>query len=83
VANRKANCRGCDTQIIWVKNENGKAEPFDAKTCRVMQSPGKDYKVYTDASITIEPPQTNIVEAHLPHFVTCPKAGDFKKGKKT
>lgn len=75
----ESKCKACGTTIAWVKNENGKSEPFDARPCRVMQAPGKTYKVFTDEATVIEPPLTTIVEAHLPHFVTCPQANRFRK----
>lgn len=61
------NCRACSKAILWVRNENGKAEPFDARPCRVLvpSEPGvADYRIRIDG--------------HLPHFVTCPQAGRFK-----
>lgn len=71
-------CRGCGKAILWVKNENGKNEPFDFKHARVLRVDGDPYPgmgtFYEGTTKGYE-----IIVAHLPHFVTCPKAGDFHK----
>lgn len=59
-------CKGCAKEIIWFKNENDKAEPFDVRPARVLVN-------------TAEGEKPTTVKAHLPHFVTCAKAENFKK----
>lgn len=60
-------CRKCSAEIYWIKNENGKAEPFDRRPTRVLlQTPG-------------EKPRWMVATGHINHFVTCPNADSFRR----
>ena len=67
-----SNCKGCGAAIIWIKTEKGKNMPID----------GKPIKVYVKADIPTGPLGAyTLVNAHLPHWGTCPKVSEFKKKK--
>jgi len=71
----KGLCKGCGKEILWMLNENGKREPFDAKVSRVLV-----YGLIVDSETQkAEEAPCQIDKGHLPHFVTCPKADQFRK----
>jgi len=74
-----SQCRGCGAQIIWaITEKNGKKVPLDAK-------PERRYIVQSRLSSTDSREQTplvRILETYMPHFATCPKAGNFRKERK-
>jgi hypothetical protein len=81
-------CKGCGAAIIWIKNERGKPEPFDAKPTRVLHLEGDkqiDPRVtFTVGNFPLEPwagQDWELDVAHLPHFVSCPVADRFRKPK--
>ena len=61
-----AICKGCGAKIVWIKTENGKLTPIDAK-------PEKRY-VSIDYS-------WKVMDTHISHFATCPEADHFRKSK--
>lgn len=83
-------CKGCGAAILWIKNENGRPEPFDAKPTRVLhvegdpQPGGSRFGVAATGEKWASPAgEWELDCAHLPHFVTCPVASKFKKPKET
>lgn len=80
----KGICRGCQRPILWIKNEHGKAEPFDAKPTRMLQVAG-DVDPDGTTRAFIEPDRKfEVKTGHINHFVTCPVANRFReKGKET
>ena len=69
-------CKGCGRSIFWIKNENGKAEPFDQSPRRVLARSADAAPQVTAlqrASTWVTAP------AHLPHFITCPNADNFRR----
>lgn len=61
-------CSGCKRPILWVTNENGKHEPFDARPVRVI--------IQEDRTV---PEWRFQAGAFISHFITCPQAARFKK----
>lgn len=83
-------CKGCGAAILWIKNEKGKAEPFDAAVRRVLhvesdpQPGGSKFGVGNAGQPWASPAgEWELDVAHLPHFITCPKRDQFKKPKET
>lgn len=62
-------CNGCGQEIKWIQMKSGKMMPVDLKKLTIIsvdQSNGEGSLVYGFES----------------HFSTCPKADEFRKGKK-
>ena len=80
----RATCRGCGKPILWVVNENGKKECFDARPARALRLKGEKSVFVGNAfhGETLFANGENISQAHLPHFVTCEKAHKFRKSSK-
>lgn len=76
-----SKCRGCTQDIKWIKSvKSGKSIPCDPVLIRVTQEQA--------GNITIVMPDGSVVkrnkvgdEGYISHFVTCPKAQDFRKVK--
>jgi hypothetical protein len=66
-----ANCKGCGAEIIWAMTEREKPMPLDAKSEKrfILRLPQGDRA------------STQLVETYTSHFVTCPKADEFRKDK--
>ncbi len=49
----KGVCKGCKKPILWWRNENGKAEPFDARPTRTLGVEKHEiHKVYLPHFVT-------------------------------
>lgn len=64
-------CKGCGTEIKWIKTSEGRNMPLDAKPI----------KVYITA---IDGPNDTwcLFDAFVPHWATCPDADKFRSKKK-
>lgn len=69
-----ANCRACNREIVWATNPvTGKKVPLDASPVVTYQlQDGSDGK---EAIMDEE-------KSYISHFLTCPSADRFSKGKK-
>ncbi len=75
-------CKSCGVKLIWIVNKSGKNEPFDAKPARALIRDGyKGFRLRPNKP-ELQIAGNMVVAAHLPHFVTCPDSGRWKKGKK-
>ncbi len=79
-------CKGCGAKILWIKNENGKAECFDAALRRVLHVEsdslpgGAKFGVGNAGEPWASPAgEWELDMAHLPHFITCPERDQFRK----
>lgn len=64
-------CRKCNRRLIWIRNENGKIEPFDSRPTRMLVLPadmGTEGNTY----------RAMLVKGRVNHFMTCPYADDFR-----
>ena len=68
-----AKCKGCGANIHWVKMESGAAMPVDPLPLKM---------VILEAQAEGKSPRGKLVEARVPHWATCPKRKEFKKGGK-
>lgn len=79
-------CSKCGAQIVWLRTPKGKWMPADAGLRRYRKNPkGKSTVVNSwgemircDLDVDDEPDGL----ARVPHWATCPNAGDFRKSKK-
>lgn len=74
----RALCKGCGKPILWIKNPAGKAEPFDAQPTRILRVEGDRDADGTPVHFLEEGKLFQVVTGHVNHFVTCPKANDFR-----
>lgn len=62
-----SRCRACQTEIVWLKTRAGKAMPVNLlPTAKPFRGPNAGEELF-------------VYGAHQPHFVTCPKADEFRK----
>ncbi len=67
-----AQCKGCGAQIIWAVTEAGKRIPLD-------ETPQK--RIILVGHLNVEHGNYNearVVNTYQSHFVTCPKATEFR-----
>ena len=85
---RTAKCRGCGAEIVWIPTLGGKSMPCDAEPVYYkMQAKGPE-KIVTPNGVVISCVRTNNPNeatgaGYVPHWATCPRAGDFKRGGRT
>lgn len=80
----RALCKGCQRPIFWIKNENGKAEPFDAKPTRMLRVAGDTDPDRAPVAFIEAEKLFEVKTGHINHFLTCPVANRFReKGKET
>jgi len=60
-----AICKGCGQEIKWVEMASGKKMPLDAKPL---------------SAIEVKENIGAVVNVYMPHWATCTKANQFKKG---
>ena len=58
-------CKGCGQQIKWVMMASGAKMPLDAKPVKMIQ---------------VKEGIGAVIDVYTPHWATCPKAKNFKKG---
>jgi len=66
IKHRKSKCKGCGASIIWATTSSGKRMPFDA------EPKAKEWFIGLEK-------QAHYIPVYTPHWVTCPKAKDFRK----
>lgn len=82
----RSTCNGCGKPIVWIRNENGKAEPFDDRPARGLQVagdrvPGGATLAPFDSALPCTSPigEWQLTTVRFPHFVTCPQAAAFRR----
>ena len=78
-----ARCKGCGAEIDWIKTRAGKNMPVDPEPVFVAVDDGNDVFV-TDEGEVIHgreiPANDGSAEvAFVPHWATCPVAGQFRR----
>ena len=78
-------CKGCGREIIWIMTRSGKAMPCDPKVVYYSLARGfddtvvlKNGHVITKCSIENNPERADGI-GYVPHWSTCPVAGQFKR----
>ena len=76
-------CRGCGAQIEWIKTTAGRNMPVDPEPVFVIEGEGRDRFVLDDGAVIAgriarpEEGRPELPVAFVPHWKTCPNAGDF------
>ena len=63
-------CRGCGSQIEWIKTTAGRNMPVDPEPVFVIEGDGRDRPEEESRELPV---------AFVPHWKTCPNAGDFRR----
>ena len=82
-----AKCRGCGRTIIWIRTQAGKSMPCDPEQVTYWKKVKAAEKVVTAngevCSCAFEGnPQEATGIGYVPHWATCPKAGEFQRSRK-
>ena len=77
-------CKGCDREIIWIMTRSGKAMPCDPELVPYWEAPKAKQKIVTRqgdlVSCETEPrSEKETGTGYIPHWSTCPVAGQFKR----
>lgn len=79
---RLTPCRGCGQMIGFVVTEKGKTMPVDPDGVRFTPGGGPDTYVMSDGRIARGARRANgAAFGFVPHWVTCPAANEFRKGR--
>lgn len=91
----RPTCKGCGASIRWITTPHGKAMPVDptklsewvtdekpngtsARRITLLSGDGKVMETGYQGSVLT--PGSRHIEGYVPHWATCPKAAEFKKG---
>lgn len=80
-----AKCKACGAPVVWIKTLSGKAMPCDPGVVVYWAKKGAKGKVVTPNGEVISCEfkgdiQTATGIGYVPHWATCPGAGEFKGG---
>ncbi len=82
-----AMCRGCGARIDWIRTKAGKMMPVDPAAIMVIEGEGREVFV-TDEGENItgrralpEEENRDLPVGFVPHWATCRRAGDFRRGR--
>lgn len=81
-----STCRGCGATIEWIRMKSGKAMPVDPEPVFVEEGGSQVFVTDEGDTITgrpINPEPTedkaSLAVAFVPHWATCPEAGQFRR----
>lgn len=80
-----SRCRGCGASIDWITTTAGKPMPVDPEPVFVVEGAGKDRFVTDEGEVILgrrarpEEESHDLPVAFVPHWKTCPNAGDFRR----
>lgn len=72
-------CKGCGAEILWIKMKSGKAMPVDPEPCRFSKWEENPDTFITKDGETVKGIPGVICTGYIPHWATCPAAGNFRK----
>lgn len=82
---REMHCKSCGAAIIWIKTPGGKSMPCNASPIYYIEKAKSGTKriVLQNGEVLAceytEDPQKATGVGYVPHWSTCPNAGDFRK----
>lgn len=81
-----AKCKGCGAEIIWIMSPAGKVIPCDPIEVPYWKRSKANGKIVTPNGEVIScelygDPETVTGIGYVPHWATCPKAGEFRRKK--
>lgn len=85
---RMSICRGCGHEIDWIRTIAGKNMPVDPAPVFVIEGGGNDRFVTDEGAVIVgrvarpEEESHDLPVAFVPHWKTCPNAGDFRRGRR-
>lgn len=77
-------CRGCGRPIEWVRTTGGRNMPVDPEAIFVIEGGGNDHFVTDEGAVIAgrvarpKEESPDLPVAFVPHWKTCPNAGDFR-----
>ena len=88
-----SRCRGCGQPIRWVATRDGKAMPCDPELISewiMDDAPARalrpnvtlvdpDGEIQTGHRTSLLAPASRNVTGYLPHWITCPRASEFRR----
>lgn len=79
-----SRCKGCGAEIIWIPMQSGKKMPCDPALIQFWWEPEGPETFITQEGETVRGSRDGDAEemtdlGYIPHFVTCPKADEFRK----
>lgn len=90
---RETKCRSCGAEIGFIKTQNGKSMPVDAKSKWIAQDPEGIPFVLADGSVVkakevqcegyAEASKAGYQIGYVSHFATCPNADQHRKPRKS
>jgi hypothetical protein len=69
----KEKCKSCGAEIVWAKTQEGKTMPLNARRVRAYR-----LKELETGEPVAEPSDEPV---YISHFLTCPQASQWSKGK--
>lgn len=77
-------CKGCGQEIIWIMSPAGKVIPCDPEQVTYWQKPKAPGKVVTPNGMMLSCEFDGDLQqatgiGYIPHWATCPKAGEFRR----
>ncbi len=85
---RMSICRGCGREIDWIRTVAGKNMPIDPAPVFVIEGGGNDRFVTDEGEVITgrvarpEEESRDLPVAFVPHWKTCPNAGDFRQKRR-
>lgn len=81
-----AKCKGCGQEIIWIMSPAGKVIPCDPIPVPYWKRSKAKGNIVTPNGEVIScelygDPETVTGIGYIPHWATCPKAGEFRRRK--
>lgn len=74
---KTSTCRGCGAKIKWIQMTTGKWMPCDPELVEGKDLIGNDTLITEDGMLFKY--DLDDVDGYVPHWATCPKAGEFRK----
>lgn len=83
-----SNCRGCGAPIDWIRTTSGRNMPVNPEPVFVIEGGGRDSFVTDEGEVITgriarpEEERRDLPVAFVPHWGTCPNAGDFRRKRR-